>query len=236
VNGARQSSLLTRSLQQRIARYERDGRLAELPPVLTFQSVVDFTVSTRAIVTALYSRLPENGSELVLFDFNRSAKLGPLIRSGTLSMLDRIMPAPPRRFRTTIIANAGSGSDDIVERVTEAGATTETVRPLGMRYPLGVYSLSHVALPFPVSDPLYGMEPDASEDFGVNLGALALRGERGILVVSLDSLVRVASNPFYPYLLERIEEGAGAAAPEPASAADQRRGEPVGVTGTGSTR
>ena len=75
VNGARQSSLLTRDLRAQIAREERAGRLGQLPPILTFQSLVDFTVSTRAIVTGLYARLPENGSELVLFDLNRNAKL-----------------------------------------------------------------------------------------------------------------------------------------------------------------
>ena len=90
--------------------------------------------------------------------------------------------------------------------MTEAGATTEQSRPLGLIYPSDVFSLSHVALPFPITDSLYGMEPDQSEDFGVNLGALAVRGERGILVVSLDALIRMSSNPFFPYLLERIEE------------------------------
>ena len=220
INGARQSSLLTRALQRRLNQYARDGRLDELPPVQTFQSLVDFTVSTRAIVTALYANLPANGSELVLFDLNRNADLGPLMRPGTSSLLARTLPPPPRRFRATVITNASPGSDEIVERVTEAGATTEQVRALDLRYPLGVFSLSHLALPFPVSDPLYGMQPDDSEDFGVQLGALAMRGERGILIVSQDSLTRIASNPFFPYLLERIEQGTGveqAGAPQAAS-------------------
>ena len=69
------------------------GRLAELPPILTFQSVVDFTVSTRAIVDALYVHLPANGSELVLFDLNRSAKFGPLLRSGADTALAGLLPA-----------------------------------------------------------------------------------------------------------------------------------------------
>lgn len=237
INGARQSSLLTRALQQRLNQYAREGRLDELPPVQTFQSLVDFTVSTRAIITALYANLPANGSELVLFDFNRSAKLGLLIRPGTSTMLNRIMPPAPRRFRTTLITNASPASDEVVERVTEAGSTTEQVRALGLRYPLGVYSLSHLALTFPVSDPLYGMQPDDSEDFGVNLGTLAMRGERGMLIVSQDSLTRIASNPFFPYLLARVEEGAGGEPPpEAAQAADQRRGAPVGATVMGSTR
>jgi len=64
-----------------------------------------------------------------------------------------------------------------------------------------------VAIPFPVSDALYGMDPGPEEDFGVNLGTLAVRGEVGLLIVSLDSLVRASSNPFFPYMLGRIEEG-----------------------------
>jgi alpha-beta hydrolase superfamily lysophospholipase len=68
VNGARQSYRLTRDLQQRIARYSREGKLGQLPPILTFQSLIDFTVSTRAIVSALYAQLPKNGHELVLFE------------------------------------------------------------------------------------------------------------------------------------------------------------------------
>jgi hypothetical protein len=41
-----------------------------------------------------------------------------------------------------------------------------------------------------------------------------MRGERGILIVSQDSLTRIASNPFFPYLLERIEQATGLAPPE----------------------
>jgi len=80
INGARQSHLLTAALQQKIASHASDNRLADLPPILTFQSVMDFTVSTRAIVSALYAHLPANGSELVLFDVNRNTKFGPLLR------------------------------------------------------------------------------------------------------------------------------------------------------------
>ena len=50
------------------------------------------------------------------------------------------------------------------------------------------------------------MQPDPSEDFGINLGVIAARGERGALILSLDSLLRVSSNPFFPYMLERIDE------------------------------
>ena len=207
VNGGRQSYLLTNTLQQQITRLAREKRLDRLAPLLTFQSVIDFTVSTRAVVSALYDLLPPNGSELVLFDVNRSAKFGQLLRTASDTALARLLPAPPRLFRATIITNANPDSGEVVERVTEAGAVEEQSRALGMSYPPGVYSLSHVALPFPMSDSLYGMQPDPDENFGVNLGAIAPRGERNTLIVSLDALLRMSSNPFFPYMIERIEEG-----------------------------
>jgi alpha-beta hydrolase superfamily lysophospholipase len=207
VNGARQSYRLTQALQQRIARYASEGKLGQLPPIITFQSLIDFTVSTRAIVSALYAHLPANGSELVLFDINRTVRFGPLLRASADTALARIAPSGPLSYRLTIITNADDKSENVIERVTEAGSNAERSRPLGLSYPSGFYSLSHVALPFPVSDALYGAEPDQSENFGENLGTLAPRGERNVLIASLDSLMRASSNPFFSYMIDRIGEG-----------------------------
>ena len=85
----------------------------------------------------------------------------------------------------------------------------EKVRPLGLAFPAGLFSLSHIALPFPMNDSLYGMQPDDSDEFGVNLGAIAPRGERDVLILNLDALLRASSNPFHPFLMERIEETLG---------------------------
>ncbi len=207
VNAARQSSLVARGLQAQIASHARDGRLAELPPILTFQSVVDFTVSTQAVVTALYDNLPANGSELVLLDLNRHAVFGPFLREAAEGKLDRLLPAAPRAWRAAIVTNAAPDRFDVVERTVDAGSRDERVRDLGLAYPRDVYSLSHIALPFPIDDPLYGLTPDPAESFGVGLGAMALRGERGTLVVGSDALTRMSSNPFFGYLLERVDEG-----------------------------
>ncbi|MCB4824789.1 alpha/beta hydrolase [Roseicella aerolata] len=211
VNGARQSHRLTMALQAQLQRQAAEGRLARLPPMLTFQSVVDFTVSTRAVVAALYERLPAQGSELVLFDINRNAKLGPLLTPATEAALERLLPPAPRHWRATIVTNAGPGQDAVLERSTEGGGTEERVRPLDLAWPREIYSLSHVALPFPVTDGLYGLDPDPAEAYGVQLGALAPRGERGVLAIAPDALLRLSSNPFFPYLLARIEEAIGPA-------------------------
>ena len=207
VNAAVQSHRLTQVLQDEIASAARDGKLARLPFVLTFHSVADSTVSTPAVVSEFYARLPAKVGELVLFDVNRATQLDLLLRPAAETKLARILQPPPRNFRTTIIASEGAGNGEAVERVVEAGGATETVRPLGLAYPADVYSLSHIALPFPMSDGLYGSRPDPDDDFGIRLGAIAPRGERNVLIASLDSLLRLTSNPFFPYLAERIEEG-----------------------------
>lgn len=62
-----------------------------------------------------------------------------------------------------------------------------------------MYSLTHVALPFPPWDPLYGGEPQTPSP-GLQLGQLALRGERGVLQVSPAAMLRLRWNPFYSYL------------------------------------
>jgi alpha-beta hydrolase superfamily lysophospholipase len=209
VNGARQSYLLTDALQRQIEQLARSNRLETIPPVLTFQSVIDFTVSTPAILTALYSFLPDNGSEIVLFDVNRTVKFGPLLRPSSYVALDRLTPTTPQAYRFTAIVNAGEDTDATVERSIAPGQLDAVDKPLGLPYPRGIFSLSHLSIPIPPDDPLYGTHPDPKTglEFGLNLGALDARGERGALVVDQDFLTRLPSNPFFPYLLARVEEG-----------------------------
>ena len=75
------------------------------------------------------------------------------------------------------------------------------------------FSLSHIALPFSPNDPVYGRSPDESLGKIVHLGLLSPRGERAVLVVPMDVLMRVSSNPFYPYLEERTLEWVTTKAP-----------------------
>jgi alpha-beta hydrolase superfamily lysophospholipase len=225
VNGATQSHDVTAALQAQVARKARSGKIEGLPPILTFQSVLDFTVSTRAVITAFYDFLPANGSELVLFDVNRTSKFGPLLRRASESLAERLLPAPPRAYRTTVITNADARSTAVLKRVVEAGTSAEQAQILDLDYPIDVFSLSHVALPFPMSDGLYGLRPDPAEDFGLNLGTIAARGEIGALVVNMNAMLRMSSNPFFSFMLERIDEAIIADLPPAAPA-------PVAATGS----
>lgn len=205
VNGARQSHLLTRVLQNRIRQLQSAGRLENLAPIITFQSVLDSTVSTSALTSALYDLLPANGSELVLFDINRSKKFGPLIRPSAEASAAAFGAPSYQKFTTRLLTNRADNALEMTERITLPNSTSFHENKLALSYPADVFSLSHIALPYPIDDSLYGLHPSSAEDFGVNLGAIAVRGERGALVTGLDSLLRMSSNPFFPYLLARID-------------------------------
>jgi hypothetical protein len=104
--------------------------------------------------------------------------------------------------------NASEGSYATVERSIAPGQLDSVDRPLGLPYPPSIFSLSHLSIPIPMDDPLYGMQPDpkSRDEFGLSLGAMGARGERGVLVVNQDFLTRLSSNPFFPYVLERMAE------------------------------
>ena len=206
VNAARQSWLLTNVLQTQLAALVKQPALSGLPPILSFQSLVDYTVSTPAVVNNLYRLLPANGSELVLFDLNRASDFSGLLTPSASAPIEQLLPAPPRNYQTRLVTNRSPHSSAMVMRSVAALSSKVTDTELGLDYPRDLFSLSHVALPFPQSDALYGQQPTADEDFGVHLGTLAARGERGVLLVPLDTLMRVSSNPFYPYLMQRIEQ------------------------------
>ncbi|WP_430387767.1 alpha/beta hydrolase [Dyella sp. 20L07] len=206
VNAARQSYLVTDAIRNQLTQLARAHQLAKLPPILTFQSVVDDTVSAPAVIRTLYAQLPDNGSEIVLFDVNRSHRFDSLMRATSLQALQRLLPSGAQRYRTIVIANAAENDSHMVARTIEPDQIKTTITPLAIQYPDNIFSLSHIALPFPSNDPLYGTEPDDSENYGVRLGIQAPRGERGALVLNLDAVLRITSNPFYLYVHDRIEE------------------------------
>ncbi|TCC09193.1 alpha/beta fold hydrolase [Kosakonia quasisacchari] len=206
VNAARQSWLLTQALQQQLQQAARSGLIKGLPPVMTFQSVMDSTVGARAVVDALYRYLPQNGSELVLFDINQAANAGALFRPSSWQAVNTLLPAPPRHYTTTVIANVAADSFDTVARTTPAQSVQEKQDALHIAWPPGMFSLSHIALPFPLNDPLYGLYPAQNNQYGISLGTISLRGETNTLTVSLDTLMRATANPFFPWMMAQINQ------------------------------
>jgi len=204
-NAGLQTWRLTTTLQKQIARAAASGLGSKLPPLLTFHSLVDATVSTPAVVHALYDVIADERSELVLFDINRASGLVPFIQPADATLLARLTDASPRKYRRTLITNVDPSLLDAAEKSVAPGATTIETRPLGLAWPRDVFSLSHVAIPFPMSDPIYGREETAEPVKTIRLGLLSPRGERAVFSVPSDTLMRLTCNPFFTYMDERIE-------------------------------
>jgi hypothetical protein len=175
------------------------------PPILVLKSTVDSTVTTDAVVDNLLNRLPVSRNELVIFDINRqSAIKSTLMVSDPAPLTDKLMEQRELPFAVTFITNESPGSVDVVARHKPIGAAeVSSVEALGTIWPRGVISLSHVALPFPADDPLYGQFAPVDDDF-IFLGNLAIKGERGLLNIPADWLLRMRYNPFYSYLENRV--------------------------------
>jgi hypothetical protein len=152
----------------------------------------------------LLDNMPANGSELVLFDVNHRTAAEDIMRPGPAALLQQVLDSPASTYDITIVTNERTDSTAVVARNRESGEDRWTEAPLGTSWPRGVYSLSHVALPFPPDDPLYGARAGAdASQFG--LGAVELRGERSVLVLPPALLMRLRYNPFFDYVAQRID-------------------------------
>ena len=204
-NAGEQTFLLTTVNRHSLERARSTGRVHDLPPILTFQSLVDATVSTPAVVHELYDRLDANGSELVFFDINRVAGLDAFIRPEEAALLSKLTDRQPRAYRRALVTNAAPDVLDVVERSAAPGSTDVAERPLGLAWPHDMFSLSHIAVPFPPDDPVYGFEGPADRQVP-GLGRISPRGERAVLTVGVDTLMRASANPFYSYMAARAAE------------------------------
>jgi alpha-beta hydrolase superfamily lysophospholipase len=203
-NAAQQSFYVSTGLHADLMALVDRGQVARLPPVLAFQSIVDATVSTAAVVQQFFDVLPKSGHELVVFDINRLSGLEPFIRPSDASLAATLLAGGVRNYRRTLVTNVSRDTLEVKALWVEAGATERHEDLLGLAWPRDMFSLSHVALPFPVNDPIYGAEPPPSSSMPVALGRLSPRGEKAILTVPVDSLMRVSWNPFFPYMAGRI--------------------------------
>lgn len=208
VNAGDQVYRLTSEIQELIAELGEAGKLGGFPPVLAFQSVVDATVSTPALVEGLFERLPSGGHELVLFDINRAAEIEPILKAGAAADTLTLLRDPERTFTLSVLSNRDAHSRRLVVHSRQPGGADTTELDPDAVWPENIYSLAHVALPFPPSDPLYGGRPGEASP-GIQLGDMALRGERGVLLVPASELLRLRWNPFYYYLESRVLEFIG---------------------------
>jgi alpha-beta hydrolase superfamily lysophospholipase len=203
-NASLQVHRMTSATSRRMRRVAAAAPIEGFPSVLVLLSVVDATVSPRAAVDNLLRHLAPGRHELLLYDINRYALTSPLLVTDTAALTRQLMADDTLPFAITLIANASDDSRTVVARY-KAPRSAEVARreSLAGTWPDDTLSLSHVDLPFPPDDPLYGRYPPAAKG-QIFLGQLAIRGERGVLKVPAPWLLRLRHNPFYDYQEGRV--------------------------------
>jgi alpha-beta hydrolase superfamily lysophospholipase len=205
-NAGEQVHRLTQSVSRSVARYASSPRTGEFPPILVFQSSADSTVLADASGARLLGplgALDPQRHKLVVFDVNREAAKSVLLVSDRRAIATRLPGDARLPYAVTLVTNENEDSATVVARhQPPLSAEVARTEPLGLAWPVGVISLSHVALPIPPDDPLYGRRPPDNRDV-LFLGQMAIQGERGTLVLPAEWLLRLRFNPFYSYLSSR---------------------------------
>lgn len=204
-NAAQQAWEVTADIRKQIERSASAGRFKNFPPTLAFLSWSDATVETSATIQRLYDRLENNDSELVIFGTNRLHALSAFVPPIQTALAHQLKDSTDLPYRLTLVGNRSGDSAAVGEHSKGAHVGTITDRELGLSWPPGVFSLSHVAIPFPPDDPVYGTGVDQTGNYhGIALGALQTRGETNLLTVPLGQLMRLRHNPFFAYIQQRL--------------------------------
>jgi alpha-beta hydrolase superfamily lysophospholipase len=202
VNAGDLAHRITIHVQDRLTALQNTGKLEKMPPILAFQSSADATVTPQALIDSLFARLPLADHELVLFDINRNADIEELLASDPMTVFRPLLHDDTPSYDLTVVTNESEESKRVVALRNDPDKPGATTSDYHSEWPAGIFSLSHVALPFSPEDPVYG-GPSAGESPGIQLGSLDFRGERGVLRVSGTDLLRLRWNPFYDYIQSR---------------------------------
>ena len=195
---------LTEEVNQQLEAIGQGKAIDGFPPTLVFQSVADATVQPSAVVTRLLDRLTANGSALVLYDVNRRSDIEPLYIANVGAWVQDKL-STPTKYKVTLLTNRRTGGKQ-VSAVTRNPDASETVdEKLDLAWPLSVYAISHVAIPFPPDDPVYGADNNADSK-QLHIGGIELRGENDVLAIPGPMLTRLRYNPFYSYQSRRVGE------------------------------
>ncbi len=208
LNAAVQVWRLARHVDARLAAAAGAGRLAGLPPVLSFQSVADTTIEAPAVIEVLYDRLPRRAEgpdhALVVYDFNRSTEVEPLLTQDPRSILDELLSRSSRGYEFTVVSNTVESARSVLAKTGAGPGRAGESCELDALWPAGSYSLSHIAPTFPPDDSLYGGAAAEDRVDRIQLGNVVLRGEGGALRVSAAGFLRQTFNPIFEYQLGEI--------------------------------
>jgi alpha-beta hydrolase superfamily lysophospholipase len=201
MNASVQAWYVTQTVEKQLSQLQKSGRMNEMPPILAMQSVVDSTIVVPKLITVLFDRLTTTTNELVLFDINRMDKLSNLFNRSFEEAIYSKLERTDLPYALSILKNENSESAQIVFQTRDGKSSREILTD--MTWPDGVVSLSHLAVPIPPDDPIYGTK-EATVASGLSLGTLSVRAEPNALLISDSLFFRCRNNPFYDFMEDHI--------------------------------
>jgi esterase/lipase len=190
-NPGREIFELSRSVNKQIKQLNKSDR--SFPGVISFQSIVDDTVDAKSILNFI-SKLPGKNHEVVVYDVNQNEAIVEILKKKPDNLIEIMNKESPFKFKISLITNRSQGGDLMRLVELEANSRELTDSNLNFEWPDEIYSLSHIAIPFPPTDMVYGSN---STNNIFNLGRIAPRGERKMLNLDPSYFLRLRYNPFY---------------------------------------
>lgn len=204
VNAGDQVYRVCNEVQKKLDHYLANTKSKRpFPPILSFASIIDSTVTVSDTVNDLYNRLPDGDHNLVLFDINNIYNANHLVKRQVTASIKKLRESSVNPHYTfDFITDTNTTNRNLKQiRTTKRNEKIATILPF--RWPEGIYSLSHLAMPMSRNDPLYGDE-NAPKSPGVRLGYLAVYGETSVLETSASLLLRQRWNPFHAYTKQKV--------------------------------
>lgn len=203
VNAGEQVYLLAAEVQERVEKMSSSNMLESFPRVIAFQSVVDATIQADAVLDKFLTYLPPNKNTLVVFDVNQQFVTQGLIKSSGKNFKTRLLEQEALPFRVEFITNMVESQNGLGQLIRNSQKIEISKQKLPFSWPKGLYSLSHVALPFSPDDPIYG-NLFMRKDDNVRLGNISVRGEKKVFAIPAQNMHRLRHNPFYKHLEDRV--------------------------------
>lgn len=169
---------------------------AELPPVYAYTSIQDATVDA----TELFKVVKEMGNskgEVTIFDANR--KYNDFYKSKIQDIdFARGIRESGIVSDIVVVSNIKNRTEEVSVMRSRDGRVTDESGDLDLKWTGFTFSLAHISLPISPENPIYGR--------GTLLGELNIKGEKGIVTVPTDMLMRLRYNEFFDYVEKSIEE------------------------------
>jgi len=199
-NAGRQIYLLTLENKKLVEKIAENNIQDQLPPMIAFQSYVDATVLPEDLVK-MYQKIGTSKDVLFMFDLNRNysdfIKAESLKKHPNNIQFKQNSKPQIHMVLNTIKKDSIVGVNAAAIYKNEENNLVDIYPNKHIAWPNEFFAMSHVAVPIAPNNSFYGTNSA--------LGKIAIHGEKDVLFVSPNDLMRIRYNPFFDFMKLEIE-------------------------------